>query len=81
VVHETSHVLATSAALARLSSELQRGRRLFATRLSGRLDGALFALARQIPRSTVGGRPERLDGRALLEAPDVQWLLHGLGLR
>jgi hypothetical protein len=50
---------------------------LMAVRLSGHLDGALLAMARERQMLT---EDDVLDGRPVLETEDAQWLLRTLGV-
>jgi Tfp pilus assembly protein PilF len=77
LVQECSHWLSTADGPARWKQELLRSRRLFGARLSGRLDGALHAIARE----HMADGAAALRPRQLLSRPDVQWLCRSLGLR
>ena len=77
LVQECTHWLSTTEGPKRWQLELSRSRRLFGARLSGRLDGALRAVAREhVAQGATALRP-----RQLLSRPDVQWLCRSLGLR
>ncbi len=77
LVQACTHWLSTPDGPQRWWLELSRSRRLFGARLSGRLDGALRAIAREhLARGATALRP-----RQLLSRPDVQWLCRSLGLR
>jgi tetratricopeptide (TPR) repeat protein len=71
---ELAHWLTSTGGVERLEVELRRAVLLFATRLSGQLDGALLTLAHD--RGFVGnGRP---DPVATLRYEDAYWLLRAL---
>ena len=71
---ELAHWLSSTGGIERLAVELRRAVLLFATRLSGQLDGALLTLAHD--RSFVtSGRP---DPVATLRYEDAYWLLRAL---
>ncbi|MCA9701332.1 MAG: hypothetical protein KC431_27665, partial [Myxococcales bacterium] len=62
---------------AKLERVLHRSCMLIAARLSGTVDGALMATARDRGLLTAAGRP---GDPAVLETTDVAWLLRGLGI-
>lgn len=74
---ELAHWLTSDDGLARLDASLRRSHLLIATRMSGRLDGALLTIARD--HGLLSGR--RLDATATLRQDDADWLLRALSLR
>jgi hypothetical protein len=72
-----AHRRSTSDGIAKLGVELHRAALLFATRLSGQLDGALLTLAHDQGLADQQGRP---DPVGTLRSEDVHWLLRNLGL-
>ena len=76
LVEELAHWLTAPAGIAQLHGELRRARILFATRLSGQLDGALQALAYDMGL-TIDGKP---DAVGTLRTEEATWLLRALGL-
>jgi tetratricopeptide (TPR) repeat protein len=74
---ELEHWLQQPGALSQLSIIIRRSSLLFAVRLSGHLDGALLAMARDRDLLDEG---DVLDGRRVLETEDAQWLLRTLGI-
>jgi tetratricopeptide (TPR) repeat protein len=74
---ELEHWLTQPGALAQLSVIIKRAAMLMAVRLSGHLDGALLAMARERQMLT---EDDVLDGRPVLETEDAQWLLRTLGV-
>ena len=75
---ELEHWLKQPGALAQLGIIVKRAGMLLAVRLSGHLDGALLAMARERGILREG---DVLDGRAVLETEDAQWLLRILGVQ
>jgi hypothetical protein len=73
---ELAHWLTEARGVDRLSLQLRRAQMLFATRLSGQLDGALLALAHDMS-FVARGRP---DPVATLRHDDAHWLLRALGM-
>ena len=74
---ELSHWLGSDDGLVRLDGSLRRSCLLLAARLSGRLDGALLAIARDHGLLRDG----RVDASATLRQEDADWLLRALSLR
>jgi hypothetical protein len=72
-----AHRRSTPDGIAKLGVELHRAALLFATRLSGQLDGALLTLAHDQGLADQQGRP---DPVGTLRSEDVHWLLRNLGL-
>jgi tetratricopeptide (TPR) repeat protein len=73
---ELAHWLTEARGVDRLALQLRRAQMLFATRLSGQLDGALLALAHDMG-FVAQGRP---DPVATLRHDDAHWLLRALGM-
>lgn len=76
LMEELAHWLTAPSGIAQLHSELRRARILFATRLSGQLDGALQALAHDMGLARDG----KADAVATLRTEEATWLLRALGL-
>ncbi len=77
LANELAHWFTSDDGLARLGSSLRRSRLLLATRVSGRLDGALLAVARDHGLVQEG----RIDAVETLRQDDADWLLRALLLR
>lgn len=73
---ELEHWLEIANGVERLHTVLRRAEVLFATRLSGQLDGALLALAHDMGLV----KERRPDPVATLRTEEAHWLLRGLGL-
>jgi tetratricopeptide (TPR) repeat protein/Tfp pilus assembly protein PilF len=76
LMEELAHWLTAPAGVTQLHGELRRARILFATRLSGQLDGALQSLALDMGLVRDG----RADAVATLRTEEATWLLRALGL-
>jgi tetratricopeptide (TPR) repeat protein len=76
LMEELAHWLTAPAGVTQLHGELRRARILFATRLSGQLDGALQALALDMGLVHDG----KADPVATLRTEEATWLLRALGL-
>jgi tetratricopeptide (TPR) repeat protein len=74
---ELGHWRSTPNALAQLVATIRRAFLAVALRMSGRLDGALMTLARDLGHIDDDGR---IDVAATLAADDAAWLLRELGL-
>ncbi len=77
LAEELVHWMSNPAALARLGVVMARAETLLATRLSGRLDGALRTIARERGLPLEHGHS---DAESLLRHDEAHWLLRGLGL-